>query len=82
VNPTCDKITVANGVEAFGGTGPSLGKGVVQELSAVGLSIKPGGSVLRVIPIHGGLNTHITGINPLEQEGTADTLQIEDGFGR
>jgi hypothetical protein len=38
------KITVANGVATFGGTGPSLVKGVVQELSAIGLSIKHGGN--------------------------------------
>jgi hypothetical protein len=75
------KITVSNGVETFGGTGPSLVKGVVQELSAIGLSIKPGGSA-RVISIHGGLKTHRTGVNPLEQEGTVETLLIEDGFGR
>jgi hypothetical protein len=75
------KITVSNGVETFGGTGPSLVKGVVQELSAIGLSIKPGGSA-RIISIHGGLKTHKTGVPPLEQEGTVETLLIEDGFGQ
>jgi hypothetical protein len=75
------KITVTNGVETFGGTGPSLVKGVVQELSAIGLSIKPGGSA-RAISIHGGLKTHGTGITPLEQEGIIETLVIEDGFGQ
>jgi hypothetical protein len=75
------KITVANGVETFGGTGPSLVKGVVQELSAIGLSIKSGGSA-RIISIHGGLKTHKTGVAPLEQEGTVETLLIEDGFGQ
>jgi hypothetical protein len=75
------KINVANGVETFGGTGPSLVKGVVQELSAIGLSIKPGGSA-RIISIHGGLRTHKTGVTPLEQEGNVETLLIEDGFGQ
>jgi hypothetical protein len=75
------KINVANGVETFGGTGPSLVKGVVQELSAIGLSIKSGGSA-RSISIHGGLKTHRTGVTPLEQEGTVETLLIEDGFGQ
>jgi hypothetical protein len=75
------KINVANGVETFGGTGQSLVKGVVQELSAIGLSIKPGGSA-RIISIHGGLKTHGAGVPPLEQEGTVETLLIEDGFGQ
>jgi hypothetical protein len=81
ISQTVGKITVANGVETFGGTGPSLVKGVVRELSAVGLSIKPGGKA-RVISIHGGLRTHTAGVSPLEQEGSIDTLLIEDGFGQ
>jgi hypothetical protein len=75
------KIMVANGVETFGGTGPSLVKGVVRQLSAVGLSIKPGGSV-RVISLRGGLKTHAEGVPPLEQAGNVETLLIEDGFGQ
>jgi hypothetical protein len=81
ISQAIGKITVANGVETFGGTGPSLVKGAVQELSAVGLSIKPGGKA-RVISIRGGLRTHAGGVNPLEQEGTIDRFCIEDGFGR
>jgi hypothetical protein len=81
ISQAIGKIAVANGVETFGGTGPSLVKGVVQELSAVGLSIKPGGRA-RVISIHGGLKTHTSGINPLEESGTIDKLLIEDGFGQ
>jgi hypothetical protein len=81
ISQAIGKIAVANGVETFGGTGPSLVKGVVQELSAVGLSIKPGGKV-RVISIRGGLRTHAAGVNPLEQDGSIDTLLIEDGFGQ
>jgi hypothetical protein len=81
ISQAIGKIAVANGVETFGGTGPSLVKGVVQELSAVGLSIKPGGRA-RVISIHGGLKTHAAGVSALEQEGSIDTLLIEDGFGQ
>ena len=81
ISQAIGKIAVANGVETFGGTGPSLVKGVVQELSAVGLSIKPGGRA-RAISIRGGLKTHAAGVNPLEQEGSIDTLLIEDGFGQ
>jgi hypothetical protein len=81
ISQAIGKIAVANGVETFGGTGPSLVKGVVQELSAVALSIKPGGRA-RVISIRGGLRTHASGVNPLEQEGSIDALLIEDGFGQ
>ncbi len=37
------KLVVRRGIETFGGTGPSLVKGVVINLSAIALSIKPGG---------------------------------------
>jgi hypothetical protein len=73
------KIAVQNGVETFGGTGPSLVKGVMQELAAVGLSVKSGGSA-RAIFIHGGLKTHRAGVTPLEQAGSIESLLIEDGF--
>lgn len=72
-------LVVKYGIETFGGTGPSLVKGVVQELSAVGLSIKPGGSAERV-SIRGGLKTHGDGVVPLEQQGTVQSLAIEGGF--
>jgi hypothetical protein len=35
------RLAVCRGIETFGGTGPSLVKGVVISLSAMGLSIKP-----------------------------------------
>jgi hypothetical protein len=72
------RIFVANGIETFGGTGPSLVKGVVQELSAVGLSIKSGGRV-RAVTIEGGLRTH-GAVAPLEQAGSIGKLSIQDGF--
>lgn len=81
ISQAIGKISVANGVETFGGIGPSLVKGIVQELSAVGLSIKLGGRA-RAISIHGGLKTHTSGVSPLEQSGTIDRLLIEDGFGQ
>ena len=73
------QITVRRGIETFGGTGDSLVKGVVVRLSAVALSIKPGGSA-RKIAIAGGLITHGEGINPLELHGTVDSLQVTEGF--
>jgi len=73
------QITIRRGVETYGGTGDSLVKGVVVTLSAIALSIKPGGSA-RKISIAGGLITHGAGVNPLELHGTVDSLQITEGF--
>jgi hypothetical protein len=74
------QLIVRRGIETFGGTGPSLVKGVVQNLSAIALSIKPGGSAER-IRIEGGLKTHGNGIEPLEQQGNVEELTITGGFG-
>ena len=73
------QITVRRGVETYGGTGDSLVKGVVVRLSAIALSVKPGGSA-RKISIAGGLITHGARVNPLELHGTVDSLQITEGF--
>ena len=72
-------ITVRRGIETYGGTGDSLVKGVVVKLSAIALSVKPGGSA-RKIAIAGGLITHGTGVNPLELHGVVDSLQITEGL--
>ena len=73
-------LIVRRGIETFGGEGPSLVKGVVQTLSAIALSIKPGGYA-RTVRIEGGLKTHGKGIPPLEQQGAIDELVISGGFG-
>lgn len=73
------QINVRRGIETYGGTGDSLVKGVVVRLSAVALSIKPGGSARKIV-IAGGLITHGDGVNPLELHGTIDSLQVTEGF--
>ena len=73
------RIAVRRGIETYGGTGESLVKGVVVTLSAIALSIKPGGSA-RQIAIAGGLVTHGESIHPLELHGVVGSLQITDGF--
>jgi hypothetical protein len=73
-------MVVRRGIETFGGTGPSLVKGVVQNLPATALSIKPGGSA-ELIKIEGGLRSHGKDIFPLEQQGTVQTLVVDGGFG-
>ena len=72
------RLLVRRGIETFGGTGQSLVKGKVITLSAIGLSIKPGGSA-REIEIHGGIRTNGAGIAPLEQHGAIESFRIADG---
>ena len=71
-------LSVRRGLETFGGTGDSLVKGVVLKLSAIALSVKPGGSA-REIDIDGGVTTHGDGIAPLEMLGVVGRLNIEGG---
>lgn len=73
------RITVRRGIETYGGTGDSLVKGVVIRLSAIALSVKPGGSA-REVEIEGGVITHGQGVDPLELHGTIDSLQVSGGF--
>jgi hypothetical protein len=73
-------ILVRRGIETFGGMGPSLVKGVVQNLPAIALSIKPGGSA-QLIKVEGGLTSHGKDIWPLEQQGAVQSLIVEGGFG-
>jgi hypothetical protein len=73
------EIIVRRGIETYGGIGDSLVKGVVLRLSAIALSIKPGGSA-RKITIAGGAVTHGAGVDPLELHGTVDSLLVTEGF--
>ena len=72
-------ITVRRGLETFGGVGPSLVKGVVVELPATALSIKPGGSARR-IRIQGGLAAHGRGIEPMQFHGSVGSFEVSGGF--
>ncbi|GLS31411.1 hypothetical protein SAMN04488498_1029 [Mesorhizobium albiziae] len=73
------RLVVHRGIETFGGTGPSLVKGKVIALSAIGLSIKPGGSV-REIEISGGIKTNGVGVSPIEQHGAIEALHVSGGI--
>ena len=70
------RITVRRGIETWGGTGDSLVKGVVITLSAIALSIKPGGSI-RELEVAGGLRAHGKGVDALEMHGHIETLRID-----
>jgi hypothetical protein len=73
------EITVGRGIETFGGIGDSLVKGVMMQLPATALSIKPGGSARR-IAVSGGVVTHAAGISPLEIHGRVESLEIAGGL--
>jgi len=73
------ELTVRRGVETFGGTGDSLVKGVVLALSAIAISVKPGGSA-RKIAVAGGVVTHGEGVSPFELHGAVGCLQVTEGF--
>lgn len=78
ISKRIDSIVVRRGIETFGGTGQSLVKGVVMTLSAIPLSVKPGG-VADVIDIRGGLVAHGDGVVPLEVDGTIGSLTVAGG---
>ena len=73
-------ISVKRGIETLGGSGPSLVKGVVVQLPAIALSIKPGGSARR-ISISGGVRTRGSGIDAIQLHGDVTALSVEGGFG-
>jgi len=73
------RLIVRRGIETFGGTGQSLVKGVVMTLSAIGLSIKPGGSA-REIEIAGGIKTNGKGVAPIENHGAIEAFRVTGGL--
>jgi hypothetical protein len=73
------RLTFHRGIETHGAIGKSLVKGVLQDLAATALSIKPGGRATQ-IEVLGGLHAHGKDVTPLEQHGSIDSLRIEGGF--
>jgi hypothetical protein len=76
VSQPVGEIKLRRGIETYGANGESLVRGVVVNLSAIALSVKPGGSIDRV-QILGGLVTHGPGVEALELHGRIGALQIE-----
>ena len=68
-------MIVRRGIETFGATGPSLVKGIVQNLSATALSVKPGGSA-DLISVNGNIETHGHEAVPTEILGSVRSLHI------
>jgi hypothetical protein len=75
VSQPVGEIKVRRGIETFGGKGQSLVKGVVMNLSATALSVKPGGSIERA-EIAGGLVTHGVGVEAIELHGRIGALEV------
>ena len=73
------KLMVHNGIETLGGTGDSLVKGKVLKLSAIGLSVKEGGSAKK-IEIDGGIKVNNKNIQPLDVKGSIGSLVIYGGL--
>jgi hypothetical protein len=73
------RLVVRRGIQTMGGTGASPVQGVKTMVSAVGLSIKPGGAVGEV-EIGGGLQTRGPGVAPLELQGEAGDFRVSGGF--
>ena len=78
ISQPAGSIRVHRGIETHGGAGPSLVKGVIQQLSAIALSIKTGADV-ETIKITGGLKTHDPQALPLELLGSVGNLSIDGG---
>jgi hypothetical protein len=79
VSQPVGRLSFRRGIETYGAIGQSLVKGVLQNLPATALSIKPGGSA-KEIRILGGLRSHGKDVLPLEQHGFVENLHIEGGF--
>lgn len=63
------KVTVHENIETYGGTGESLVKGVIKELSAIGISILDGAEV-EGLDVKGNVYTYGKNITPVQNEGT------------
>jgi hypothetical protein len=75
VSQPVGEIKVRRGIETFGGKGESLVKGVVMNLAATALSVKPGGSIERA-HITGGLVSHGAGVEAIEVHGRINALEV------
>lgn len=78
ISQPVESITVARDVTTAGGTGMSLVKGVQTELRAIGVSVKPGGSVQR-LEIGGQVSTSGDGVWAFESFGPVSKLRVDGG---
>lgn len=72
-------LDITDSVTTFGGQGTSLVRGEQAQLSAVAVSILPGGRIGRLAS-GGSLSTHGDQVVTLEVEGTVEALQVQHGI--
>jgi hypothetical protein len=72
-------LDIVESVTTFGGRGTSLVRGRQVRLSAMAVSIQPGGRIGR-LSVGGSLSTHGDDIVTLEVEGILDMVQVRQGI--
>jgi hypothetical protein len=72
-------LEIADGVATFGGRGTSLVRGVQTQLSAIAISIQPGGRIGRLVA-GGSLATHADAVVTLDVEGTLESIAVQQGI--
>jgi hypothetical protein len=72
-------LDIVESVTTFGGGGTSLVRGRQVGLSAIAVSIQPGGRIGR-LSVGGSLSTHGDDIVTLEVEGILDMIQVRQGI--
>ena len=72
-------LDITDSVTTFGGQGTSLVRGEQSQLSAVAVSILPGGRIGR-LAAGGSLSTHGDQVVTLDVEGTVEALEVQHGI--
>jgi hypothetical protein len=72
-------LEITGSVVTFGGRGASLVRGRQVELSAIAVSIQPGGRIGR-LAVGGSLATHGDGVVTLDVAGTLDAIEVRGGI--
>ncbi|HYK76538.1 MAG TPA: hypothetical protein VEV16_06150 [Daejeonella sp.] len=76
VSQAVGSIEVKNGISTYGSVGQTLVKGVIMNLPADGISVKPGGAIRKLI-ISGGITTHGNKVHSYHVEGgMVESLEI------
>jgi len=72
-------LEITGSVTTFGGRGTSLVRGAQTQLSAIAVSVQPGGRIGRLTAL-GCLGTHGDGIVTLDVEGTLGAITVQHGI--
>jgi hypothetical protein len=72
-------LDITGSVTTFGGRGTSLVRGRQVQLSAIAVSVQPGGRIGRM-SVGGSLSTHGDDVVTLDVAGALDTLKVQQGI--